>query len=52
MGLEQRWLLFRSAIDLNAKAIDECRKALNTIDFLRRYQGPKPLGRNRIPNKH
>ena len=34
---------FNAALDLNRKAIDECKKALNTIDFLRRYHDPRPL---------
>jgi len=38
--LEDRGSAIRSAVNLNERAIDECKKALNTIDFLHRYRNP------------
>ena len=38
---DDRTIKLESAIQLNERAIDECRKAINTIDFLRRYRGTR-----------
>jgi len=41
--LEDRGSAIRSAVNLNERAIDECKKALNTIDFLHRYRNTPSL---------
>ena len=38
-----------SALELNSRAIEECRRALNTLDFIRRYTKPDPEPPKAIP---
>ena len=44
--LDDRSSAVRSAVELNERAIDECRKALNTIDFLRRIPNTLHAGQD------
>ena len=42
-GAEDLFTRIEAAIEISERAIEECKKALNTFDFLRRY--PQPAGR-------